>query len=178
MEISIPAIQLVDIKVTFQKSLATLEATGEIQKYENSTLDEELINLAYLSGSYSRFKIDPRLQNHEFEKLYTQWISSAFEKEQVLIAPHQAGMVTYAVKNEQGRIGLIAVSEKYQGKGWGKKLVKAAEYIAKQEGAKEMLIPTQQTNISACKLYQSLGYTPAQQVYVYHWWKGVSLQSQ
>ncbi|RAI85558.1 peptide alpha-N-acetyltransferase [Algoriphagus yeomjeoni] len=82
-----------------------------------------------------------------------------------------AGMVTCSVEHEVGKIGLIAVAEKYQGQGWGKKLVKAAEYKCYQAGAKEMLIPTQETNLPACKLYQSLGYTSAQRGHVYHWWK-------
>lgn len=148
-----------------------MESTEEIQKYESSTLEEKLVDLAYLSGTYSRFKIDARLDNQEFEKLYNLWISIAFEKKKLLVAPEQAGFVTYSVEKELGRIGLIAVSEKDQGKGWGKKLVKAAESKTHQAGAKEMLIPTQQTNIPACKLYQSLGYTPVEKTYVYHWWK-------
>ena len=163
---------MVDTKVTFQKSLTPIQSNEVIQKYESSIVEKELVELAYLSGTFSRFKTDSRLQNQEFEKLYMLWISSAFEKKQVLVAPEKAGMITYSVENELGRIGLIAVSKKHQGQGWGKKLVQAAECRCQQEGAIEMLIPTQESNIPACKLYQSLGYQRVERLFVYHWWNG------
>jgi hypothetical protein len=28
---------------------------------------------------YSRFKVDPNFRNHEFERLYTQWIYNSFD---------------------------------------------------------------------------------------------------
>ncbi|WP_425639483.1 GNAT family N-acetyltransferase [Algoriphagus yeomjeoni] len=171
LEISSPAIQMVDTKITFQKTLTSIEKSEEIQNYENPTLEDELLDLAYLSGEYSRFRIDPRLRQEEFQKLYKLWIQKAWEAKQLLIAPNRAGMVTYTHEKDQGAIGLIAVSEDHQGQGLGKKLVKAAEYKCYQEGAKEMLIPTQESNTPACKLYESLGYTPAELAYVYHWWK-------
>lgn len=171
LDFSDPAIQLVDTKITFQKSLGPNDRIGEIQNYGQTELLDEVIELAYLSGVYSRFKTDPRLQNQEFEKLYKLWITKAFEKKQILTAPGNAGMTTCSVEKELGKIGLIAVSELHQGKGWGRKLVKAAEYTCRQEGAKEMQIPTQLHNAPACKLYESLGYKPAGQVFVYHWWR-------
>mgnify|MGYP003676173925 FL=1 len=169
---SSPSIKLVDTKITFQKNLSPLDQIEDIRKFNKPALNDELIELAYLSGIYSRFKTDPRLQNQEFEKLYKLWINKAFENQEILIAPEQAGMVTYSVDKDMGAIGLIAVSENHQGKGWGRKLVQAAENKALHAGAKKMQIPTQETNIPACKLYQSLGYTPAEIAYVYHWWKG------
>ena len=170
MDISNPSIQWVDTKITFQKSLEPTDKIEEIQSYDHVELERELVELAERSGKFSRFKIDSRLTSNEFKKLYNRWISKAFEKRQVLVAPEKAGMVTCFTEKELGRIGLIAVLPKYQGQGWGKKLVKAAEYSCQQEGAKAMLIPTQQDNIPACKLYESLGYKPAERVYVYHWW--------
>ncbi|PZX47653.1 GNAT family N-acetyltransferase [Algoriphagus chordae] len=166
-----PAIQLVDTKLTFQKSLEPLSKPIEIQHFECSLLEEELFDLAFLSGKYSRFKTDSRLQNLEFDKLYRLWIKNAFEKNQVIVAPENTGMVTYSIEKELGRIGLIAVSEKCQGQGLGKKLVKAAEFLCLHKGAKYLQIPTQEANIPACRLYTSLGYEPAEKSYVYHWWK-------
>jgi GNAT superfamily N-acetyltransferase len=160
----------VDTKVTFQKSLEATRKIKEIQIYDNSDLEREIEGLAYLSGKFSRFKIDSRLTSNEFKKLYKLWINKAFEKNQVLVTPEKAGMITFSVEKELGGIGLIAVSEKHQGLGWGKKLVKAAEYKCQEEGAKAMLIPTQESNVPACKLYESLGYKPAERVYVYHYW--------
>lgn len=81
-------------------------------------------------------------------------------------------MVTLTVEQRQASIGLIAVSEENQGKGWGKKLIQAAEFQAFKQGATTMKIPTQSSNAPACKLYASLGYQPVQQSYIYHYWGG------
>ncbi|MBN7817532.1 GNAT family N-acetyltransferase [Algoriphagus pacificus] len=160
----------VDTKLTFQKELKQIHEETEVQKWEGE-LVPELIDLAFLSGSFSRFKLDRRLKNKEFENLYNIWIENAWEGKQILSAPDLAGMVTVDTEKEMGKIGLIAVSEKQQGKGWGKKLVKAAESKALSQGAQFIQIPTQEQNIPACNLYTSLGYSLIEKVYVYHWWK-------
>ncbi|MEB2777549.1 GNAT family N-acetyltransferase [Algoriphagus sp. D3-2-R+10] len=171
LDISNPSIQKVDTKITFQKSLQPSKRIDEILAYDKMDREKELENLAYLSGKYSRFKLDSRLRAKEFEKLYSRWIIQAVEQKGVLIAPESAGMVTFSVEKEQGRIGLIAVSEKHQGQGLGKKLLQAAEFNAYQLGAREMLIPTQESNIPACKLYESVGYKPIEKIHLYHYWK-------
>lgn len=160
----------VDTKLTFQKELKQIHGETEVQKWEEE-LVPELVDLAFLSGSFSRFKLDNRLKNGEFESLYNIWIQKAWEGKQILSAPELAGMVTVDSEKEMGKIGLIAVSEKHQGKGWGKKLVKAAESKALINGAQFMQIPTQEQNIPACNLYTSLGYSIIDKVYIYHWWK-------
>ncbi|WPR77412.1 GNAT family N-acetyltransferase [Algoriphagus sp. NG3] len=158
-----------DTKVVFQKELIHPYQQPEIELYKDG-LNNNLEQLAYLSGIHSRFQTDPRLKQGEFQKLYKIWIGKAWETNQVYAAPDLAGMVTVSVELSRGSIGLIAVSEKHQGKGWGKKLVKAAEFECWQEGAREILIPTQESNIPACGLYKSLGYKPSEKTYIYHYW--------
>lgn len=172
LEIFDQTIQLVDTKVTFQKSLKLLEKPDAIQSYGSSVLENEIAELAYLSAVSSRFKIDPRLRSDEFRKLYKRWITKAFENKELLVAPQKSGMVSFSVEKELGKIELIAVAEKHQGQGLGKKLVQAAEYAAFQNGAKSMQIPTQEKNIPACRLYESLGYHLVEKVFVYHYWNG------
>ncbi|MFC3880905.1 GNAT family N-acetyltransferase [Algoriphagus namhaensis] len=171
LDISSPSIQHVDTKVTFQKSLESIEKVNGIESYKSDEFSERLEELAYLSGTFSRFKTDTRLKNGEFQKLYKQWIIKAIESKQVLVGINMEGMITYSLEKEHAKIGLIAVSESHQGLGVGKKLVRAAEYICQLEGAQEMQIPTQESNIPACKLYESLGYHVAEKVYIYHWYK-------
>ena len=38
-------------------------------------------------------------------------------------------------------------------------------------GADGIEVSTQETNLPAYKLYESLGYQLDEKVYVYHWWK-------
>ncbi|WP_057936021.1 GNAT family N-acetyltransferase [Algoriphagus resistens] len=159
----------VDTKVIFEKELQNQIEVVSIQPFQGN-LNNELEELAFLSGIHSRFKIDPRLQNGEFEKLYRLWITKAYESNSILQSPDLAGMVTLTVEHGQANIGLIAVSGENQGKGWGRKLLQAAEYQAFRQGAVIMKIPTQSSNAPACKLYESLGYQLKNKIHVYHYW--------
>ncbi|SFB61522.1 GNAT family N-acetyltransferase [Algoriphagus aquimarinus] len=164
-----PSIQLVDIKMTFEKHIDNPTEIPEIKPFQKS-LSKELQDLAFESGAYSRYKLDTRLNQEEFEKLYRIWIQKAWESNSVLQAPDLQGMVTYSVDAKAAKVGLIAVSKESQGKGWGKKLMKAAEATAFSLGAETIEVSTQETNIPACKLYESLGYKLAEKTFVYHWY--------
>tara|TARA_R110002012_G_scaffold321984_2_gene553088 strand:- start:229 stop:831 length:603 start_codon:yes stop_codon:yes gene_type:complete len=170
LEFTDPHIQLVDTKLTFKNKLGSLPAVPDITTY-NAGLSQELEELAFLSGVYSRFKIDKRLENDEFEKLYKLWIKKAWESHSILEASPLQGMVSYAVEGKSAAIGLIAVAEKRQGKGLGRQLMKAAEVKAFSLGAKTISVSTQQSNTPACRLYESLDYTLIDTVFVYHYWK-------
>ncbi|WP_339698797.1 GNAT family N-acetyltransferase [Algoriphagus aquimarinus] len=161
---------MVDIKMTFEKQINNPAEIPEIMPYQRP-LSKELQGLAFESGAYSRYKLDTRLVQGEFEKLYRIWIKKAWESNSVLEAPDLQGMVTYSVEDKAAKVGLIAVSKQSQGKGWGKKLMKAAEAKAFSLGAKTIEVSTQESNIPACKLYESLGYKLAEKVYIYHWWR-------
>ena len=165
-----PLIQLVDTKLTFEKKLGSPPAVPEITTYSGG-LNQELEELAFLSGMYSRFYIDKRLENDEFEKLYKIWIKKAWESRSILEASPLQGMVSYAVEGESAAIGLLAVAEKSQGKELGRQLMKAAEVKAFSLGAKTISVSTQQSNTPACRLYESLDYTLIDTVFVYHYWK-------
>lgn len=169
VELHDPGFCWVDTKVIFKKKLHSPSNVIGIQPFHGNRKNE-LEELAFLSGIHSRFKIDPRLQNREFEKLYRLWITKAYESNSILQAPDLAGMVTLTVEQRQGNIGLIAVSEENQRKGWGRKLLQASEYQAFKQGATTMKIPTQSSNTPACKLYESLGYQLNSKVHVYHYW--------
>jgi ribosomal protein S18 acetylase RimI-like enzyme len=177
MEFKDSRIKWVDTKITFEKNLKNPLENPEIRPYHGELL-KELEDLAYLSGTYSRFNTDQRLKNEEFKKLYKIWIKKGIESNQILVAPNMAGMVTYSVEKELGRIGLIAVSEKHQNQGLGKKLIQAVEFQTFQEGAKTMQISTQEQNVSTCRLCQSLNYNLVEKVFVYNWWNSFSLRRQ
>lgn len=164
-------IHLADTKLTFQKVLPKL-GTSDPEIYPFSgELTESLLSHALESGVYSRFKTDPGFVSGEYEKLYSLWIKSALEQKEVLLSKNNAGFVSCHLSEEIAQIGLIAVDKAKRGEGWGKRLVKAAEYYASNYGAKSLTIGTQQANIPAVNLYQSLGYEMVEKVFVYHFWK-------
>ncbi|WP_297337953.1 GNAT family N-acetyltransferase [Algoriphagus sp.] len=168
----------VDVKVLFEKELNFSQAVDGVQVFsqENpvslSQQEKEALRfLALESGVYSRFKTDPRLVNEKFEKLYELWIDQALTKNELIIGTHLEGMITYRIQEKTGKIGLFAVQPNHRQKGWGKKLVSAAEHYLGEKGIKKLQIPTQESNQSAMGLYQKIGYQVVRKTYIYHYWK-------
>lgn len=171
IEINSDRIYLSDTKFTFEKQLdAPREGDPEIKLYSGE-LNEQLLSLALESGVYSRFKTDPGFKNGEFEKLYKLWIQNALNQKEVWVAKNLAGFVSCHLSGTESSIGLIAVDKNQRGKGWAKRLVKAAENFAFLHGAQTLKIGTQIKNNPAVNLYQSLGYELVDKVFVYHYWK-------
>jgi len=160
----------VDKKITFKKAVSDVFNEAGVQSY-TGLLTDRLVQLAFQSGEYSRFKTDPRLSGEEFRSLYNIWISKAVATSSLLVTEDQSGMITFTISDEKLNIGLIAVDQGVRGKGIGKKLMRAVEHKAVKLGIKHIVVPTQENNISACKFYQSLGYVEVEKTYVYHWWR-------
>jgi dTDP-4-amino-4,6-dideoxy-D-galactose acyltransferase len=166
-----PALSLADVRITFGKELTSSNAVDlGIHPYMGE-LTEQMSKLALESGAFSRFKTDPRFVKGEYEKLYRLWISQALKQGEVLIVEDLAGFVTCHVSAGEASIGLIAVDPDQRGKGWGKRLVKAAENFAYDRGAMRLKIGTQQANAPALAMYQSLGYKEVERCFIYHYWK-------
>lgn len=172
---------LADRKMTYLchlKPLPLFESTDlpyQIEEYPSSIPSQELIDLAYLSGSYSRFQTDPGITEQQFKTVYRLWITNSVNKqlaEKVLVVKIQnqlAGMITLGVKEGRGDIGLLAVNEAYRGLKIGTALVKAAlEYF--RQRFEYVQVVTQQANLPACKLYESCGFWVEKIENFYHFW--------
>ncbi len=170
LDINSEDIQLMDVKLIFEKALKSESTCSDIIEVYQGELTEDLISLALDSGEYSRFKVDPRLDQGEFEKLYHIWIRKALEKGEVLVDGEMEGMVTCKVDNDLAQVGLFAVKESSRGKGIGKDLLKKAESWAFEKGARIMKIPTQKANTPARSLYEKMGYKIASKTNIYHYW--------
>ncbi len=75
--------KLVDRKATYSRTLEGL-SDGEglprpsdfkIVSYSGADASVELIELAIAAGGYSRFRIDPRLPQEKFRRMYGLWIA-------------------------------------------------------------------------------------------------------
>ena len=161
-----------DQKVTFAKDIQNVKFPDNIKSVMGEELTESLLKLSFLSGIYSRFYLDKNFSNNEFTKLYSEWIKKSLSgilADEVFVC-EEMGFVTIKIKNQDAHIGLIAVSEEAQGKGVGSSLLKAAENFAYTKGAKTIYVPTQITNLPACKFYQHYGFKEFSKEYTYHLW--------
>jgi dTDP-4-amino-4,6-dideoxy-D-galactose acyltransferase len=173
-------VPLVDTKITFEKDLVT---TKEFQTnfeekvpYNENYNYEQLLNLAFESGKYSRFKLDQNFINREFEKLYKTWLDKSISKDiadDVLVYLDRNNITGFvSIKNDcdKLKIGLIAVDQNYQGKGIGKKLMQHVESIALAENLKKISVETQKQNDGAMAFYQSCGFSVVETKEIYHLW--------
>ena len=168
-----------ETKIIFNKILKESNSLEEgIIDFDDSPLtDNSLYDLAYESGKYSRYKLDKKISEDRFKKLYQIWIENSInksfaskifyikEKENIL------GFVTVKIKDNEAQIGLIAVAPNAQGKGLGKKLLLKTENYCFENNLKTLQIPTQLENVSACKFYEKMGYQILEKIIIKHYWK-------
>lgn len=166
-------------KIVFSKKIVQKNESTEVNIF--SELEDsprnEIYELAFESGKFSRFKLDKNFHQIEFENLYKKWVDNSFNKEfadAVLVYKEQnkiLGFVTYKVWDKQATIGLIAVCSKHQGIGIGKKLIQSVEMELANKGVDELRIPTQLQNELACRFYTKMGYEIIENKILKHYWK-------
>lgn len=188
---------LADDKVTFVRSLANTDRAVVVESparqrpadaitdgivvepFGGQVASAQLIELSIAAGEYSRFRVDPRFPRRAFEELYRLWIERSVRHELadfVLVARSQSrrepllGMITVAVTDAIGSIGLIAVTEQSRGRGIGTRLIDAAHAAMCQRGAQSAYVVTQATNHPACRHYLRAGYALATTERIYHFW--------
>ncbi len=170
--------KLVDRKVNFRLDISKLNKlhSSDIRNYTGNSLTKELLDLSYLSGSYSRFLLDEKLPKSAFERLYKTWIEKSVSGEladRVFVWYHNnriAGFVTLKIKDNEGEIGLIAVAEEAQGKQIGTKLLDACVHYLQQNKIPILNVPTQLHNQQACNFYKKYGFYQKNITNIYHFW--------
>ncbi|MBN1183561.1 MAG: GNAT family N-acetyltransferase [Bacteroidales bacterium] len=170
---------LVDKKITFfmmTDSIDDINISSEIKPYNLKYSSEKIKSLALQSGIYSRFNIDPNFSNNEYKKLYIEWIEKSVKREianEVLVYFEneiEKGLITLAIRDDIGTIGLLAVDKEERGKSIGKKLVQSALVYFKEKKVNIVEVATQIDNKSACGFYKSLGFDVKTIVNIYHLW--------
>jgi len=166
-------------KVKFNKKLSEIYQTNE-NVFSHSEIEykiEDIYQLAFESGKHSRFLLDKNFGIEKFKELYRLWIdnsiSKTFADDVFLYKNNQeiAGLLTYKTTDDNATVGLIAVSNQYQGKGIGSILLKHLETILYQKGITSLTIPTQFENKQACNFYSKQGYSIFENTFIKHFWK-------
>ncbi|MEI6880590.1 MAG: GNAT family N-acetyltransferase [Bacteroidota bacterium] len=141
------------------------------------SINQNLLDLTFQSGHYSRFKIDPNFKNNEFEKLYTAWIEQSLNHtlaEKVLgflVDNKTIGFITIALKNNVYDIGLIAVDSAHRSLKIGKQLLEYVFRYASSNKVHSVTVTTQMQNQRALKFYLQNGFSVYRTTFIYHLWK-------
>lgn len=170
--------RLVDEKILYSKPCEPRKQYDDIVFFKQVKPTEDLYRLALVSGGYSRFKLDERLPQGSYERLYTRWIENACPKEgtnkQILTFLDTnniaKGMITIDHQGELGHIGLVAVDTDCQHQGIGGKIMSTLDGYLFDLGVKTLEVPTQKANTDACRWYEKNGFAVQSRTQIYHWW--------
>ena len=168
---------LVDRKVTFTGSTQIeKDIPVFIREYSSTQPDAILLHLAYLSGTYSRYRLDPHFTEKEYQDFYKTWLRNSLTKSiaDKTFAAYEndciVGFVTVKKYIGYGQIGLIATDESVQGKGYGRLLIEAVKKYLHEENMTVLEVATQVDNQGACHFYERCGLAVDKVSNIYHFW--------
>ena len=169
---------LADEKITYALDLKGIPDKNEsdISTYSYGYPNDELMSLAVQSGEWSRFKTDKNFKPDDYRVLYEEWIKKSVQGEMSdVVLVHESGgrtdgMITLAVKDNIGIIGLIGVDESARGQGVGTKLINSVISHCLIKGIKRIDVVTQKQNVAACKFYEKNNFKINNIVNLYHLW--------
>jgi dTDP-4-amino-4,6-dideoxy-D-galactose acyltransferase len=168
---------LVDQKTVFSKNTELHDDYSDtIIELGKGEITKSIMELAIQSGRFSRFHLDKKFINNEYERLYTAWIKKSVDREIAFTtlvikkAKKAIGLATLGKRDNYADIGLVAVDPDYRGQGIGVNLIQSADTIAFEKGFKEMKVVTQLQNKAACKLYEKCRFHIESITNIYHFW--------
>lgn len=169
-----------EIQLNFRKRIIPIYNTHP-KVFQLNQLSEfniyDLYELAYESGKYSRFKLDPKFSENQFQELYQKWIDNSIDSKFAdifLIFLEDAkitGFLTCKVGKGSASIGLLAVNQNQQGKGIGRILIHSLESYLHKNSVDILNVVTQSENNVAIDFYEKMGFELRTQKYIKHYWK-------
>ena len=126
---------------------------------------DELMDMAGLAYQSDRYHCDPFLTKEIADNVYRTWIKSSVLGKydtRVDVADYDSiigGFSTCRLyKNKRGVVGITAVRKEASGLGIGRDLLKTNLRYFYEEGMDSVTVGTQLSNVSAMRLYSSVGF--------------------
>jgi dTDP-4-amino-4,6-dideoxy-D-galactose acyltransferase len=169
-----------EIQLNFRKKIIPI-IYNHPEIYQLNQLSDfdinELYELAFESGKYSRFKLDPKFSEKQFQELYKKWIDNSINSQFADIFliffkdDKITGLVTCKVAKDSASIGLLAVNKNEQGKGIGHILIHSLESYLYKNNIDILNVVTQSENNVAIDFYEKMEFELINQKYIKHYWK-------
>jgi ribosomal protein S18 acetylase RimI-like enzyme len=171
--------RVIDTQVEMQRPLRTFDALPTSVVPIRWALDsdrDEVVSLAAESFHVSRFHLDPLIDNKQADQIKKGWAESFFlnqRGDEMILACEGKSIIGFAslIKLEDSlRIDLIAVKESHRGKQIAEEMMTFAEYQFGSwfEGRPMLSVGVQLANSSSLALYQRMGFTIRESLYVMH----------
>jgi ribosomal protein S18 acetylase RimI-like enzyme len=173
--------RLVDIRLTFVRDVpvdipaAPLAADVAVRgvRPEDVAALETIARDAHRDG---RFHVDPGFGAERASALYAHWVAQCCaNRDGAVFVPEHRGVISGYLTCERdqhgdGRIALVAVSDRAQGLGLGRALVARGLSWFQEAGASRVRVVTQGRNVRAQRVYQRAGFrTESVDVWLHLW---------
>jgi len=172
---------VVDVNVTFSRRPSPIEDMSDPKICVKDVGPEEheaVLKIAENSFVYSRFHLDPQIDNELANAVKREWVRNYVlgrRGERLLVAKYDGAPVGFLAvlsaqdgeRTRMGVIDLIAVAGSHQGRGIGRSLV---NYFVNEsvEAYSVVRVGTQIANIPSMRLYQACGFHISDTAYVLH----------
>ncbi len=169
----------VDVRLVYRRPLSDSDICASdfnMRKAEEADADS-LAEIARNSYLDSRYYFDYHFTTEQCQAFYDDWVRKSihggFDDEVILceIGGETAGFISVRVYAKKlGKIGLVGVKEKYQGRGIGSALLKESFKWFRERGLNDVEVVTQGRNYGAQRLYQKAGFRTYTVQLWYHKW--------
>ena len=168
--------KLIDANVKFELH-GNISSDSKYQKdidicFAEKTHQEATGKIARDNFIYSRFHLDPLIDNDIASRIKQNWVKNYFFGKRgdvmvlALLNNEPVGFLQLIIKNKELFIDLIGVDKIAQGKGIASSMIQFASKNIEQSCIK---VGTQIGNIPSIKLYQKLGFVLTGSDYVFHY---------
>lgn len=150
-------------------------ATDLILEEANSSDLIQIESIANNAFSTGRFNIDPQLDSRLGGVRYAGWVRNSFNdsKHSVIKACFDGSIVGFFIteNHDENTVywHLTAISPKYQGRGFGRRIWQAMIMRHKSEGAKKIKTMISARNTPVMNLYAQLGFRFDPPMMTFHW---------
>lgn len=179
---SLYKIKPIDVKLTYKAFVDDIIESNDcnnlvnVVNYSLMPANNDLIELAFQSGIYSRFKRDNDFAPNCYFSLYRIWLEKSLNRniaDEVFAYTENSkilGFITIVKCKDYGKIGLIAVAQEARGKNIGRKLILSGAKYLSDSKINTFYVATQNENHSACNFYRKIGFNLDKKEYYYHIW--------
>ena len=173
---------LIDTNVRFQKCLG--ESYKELHLSSGYSIrltkdeDQNCIgSVAQNSFVYSRFHVDPLVDNHKADLIKRKWVENFYlgqRGDYMIVACFKSKPIGFAqiiCRNDTLIIDLIAVDSAHHGKGLASSMITFAESLALDHSpaTKMLVVGTQLANRPSISFYEKLGFRLCHAEYIFHY---------
>lgn len=167
---------VVDTNVVFEKKCFSQNTHCKNDRIRESNAQDKAAveEIAFSSFSFSRFHLDPLVDNTVASTIKEKWASNYFSGKRgdaLLVAEDNGCVVGFNQillrDNNSAIIDLIAVESNHSKKGLGTELIEAINVFFPK--VNKIIVGTQIANISAMRFYENCGFRVASAQYVLHY---------